>query len=189
MTKYSVLIPFYNEETIIRQNTLRVYNHLRNKGYDFELILVNDSSKDESFKLAKILAKKYSKIKVLSYNNGPTRRENLFWSFPKTTGDIIAFTYIDLAVHEKYLDTLFDTLKNQNAGICIGSRYDDGAVFYRGIGRNIISVCYHKVLQLLFGCLIRDFQCGFKAFKRRTILKLLNECGYDHSFTRGWFFQ
>jgi glycosyltransferase involved in cell wall biosynthesis len=187
MTKYSVLIPFYNEEKILYKNTLRVYAFLLKKKIDFEIILVNDTSDDNSLKIANQLANKYPEIKVFSYSEGPSRRENLYWSFPKTSGDIIAFTDVDLAVNETHFSRLFSELINNDADLCIGSRYEPGAKYYRGIFRQIISILYHKSLQVIFNCNLSDLQCGFKAFKRKSILKILEKCGHDYSFRRGWF--
>lgn len=185
MKSYSILFPLYNEEEILESHTLRVYKYLEKKKYNFELILVNDSSTDNSLKIANQLAKKYSKIRVISYSNGPSRRENLFASFREATGDIIAFTDLDLAVDEKYFEKLFAGVNKSD--ICIASRYDFGAKMYREWWRGLISIIYLKTIQFLFNCPISDFQCGFKAFRKEILLPLLDECGYDEKFTRGWF--
>ncbi len=189
MAKYSVFIPVYNEEKILEQNALRVYYYLKKKGYDFEIYLVNDSSTDRSPEIAKRLSKQKPEIHVISYNNGPSRRENLFWSFPKSKSSIIAFTDLDLAVNEKYFSKLFSELEFQNADIGTASRYEPGSIVYRGIFRRMISIAYLKIVQTLFKCPISDFQCGFKAFKRKRLMKLLKECRYDKTFKRGWFFD
>jgi hypothetical protein len=187
MAKYSIFIPFYNEEKILEQHSLRVYNQLKKDGYDFDIYLVNDSSKDKSPEIAKKLSKKYPQIHSISYSNGPSRRENLFWSFPKSSSEIVAFTDLDLAVDEKYFKTLFSELENQNADICTASRYEPGSVVSRSLFRRLISMSYRKTVQTLFRCPVNDFQCGFKAFRRQCVMKVLPECSYDKSLTRGWF--
>jgi len=189
MAKYSIFVPFYNEEKILEPHTLRVYNYLKKQGYDFDIYLVNDSSKDKSQEIAQKLSKKYQEIYVLSYTNGPSRRENLFFSFPKSSSRILAFTDIDLAVNEKYFEKLFSELESQNADICTASRYEPNSIVSRSLFRRIISMAYRKTIQTLFQCPVSDFQCGFKAFKRQSFMKVLKECKYDHSFKRGWFFD
>lgn len=189
MAKYSVFIPFYNEEKILEQHTLRIFNYLKNQGHDFDIYLVNDSSKDSSQAVAQKLSKKHPEIHALSYTNGPSRRENLFWSFPKSSSEIVAFTDLDLAVNEKYFNTLFSEMEKQKADICTASRYDMGSITSRSLYRRIISMAYRKTIQTIFGCPVSDFQCGFKAFKRQSLIKVLKECGYDNSLTRGWFFD
>ena len=189
MAKYSIFVPFYNEEKILEKHTLRIYNYLKSQDYDFDIYLVNDSSKDNSEAVAQKLRKKHSKIHVLSYTNGPSRRENLFWSFPKSKSEIVAFTDLDLATNEKNFSKLFTELEKNNADICTASRFEKGAKISRSLFRRMISLSYRTTIQIMFGCPVRDFNCGFKAFKRESVLKLLKECGYDHSLKRGWFFD
>ena len=55
--------------------------------------------------------------------------------------------------------------------------------------RKIISIIYNLFLRLYFGSRINDHQCGFKAFKREHVIKLLDEMGYDKSLHRGWFWD
>jgi hypothetical protein len=187
MKKYSVFIPFYNEEKILESNALNVYQYLKSAKYDFELHLVDDHSTDKSFAIARNLAKRYPEIKTMSFEFGPSRRENLFQQFQKVKSEVIAFTDVDLAVPVRHFDKLFEELIEGNADVCIGSRYEAGSTVKRELWRRIISVCYTKIIRSLFACPVTDFQCGFKAFKRQALKEVIEELGYDHSSKRGWF--
>jgi glycosyltransferase involved in cell wall biosynthesis len=184
MPKYSVFIPFHNEVNILESHVLRVYNHLKKRG-NFELQLIDDGSTDSSLSIARELSRKKKYIKVISCK-GPSRRENLFERFRESKSEIIAFTDIDLAVHESYFDDLFDAIE-QGSDICIASRYEKESKVTREWWRRSISLAYTHLLRALFSCKLNDFQCGFKAFKRESMEKVLEQVGYDHSFKRGWF--
>jgi hypothetical protein len=184
----SVFLPCYNEEKIFKKHVLVVYSILKKLKYDFELVIVNDSSNDNTGEIADELHKKYHEIKHFYYKNGPSRRENLAESFKKANGDIVIFMDIDLAVDLKDFKKLVTEIE-KGADIVIGNRRAHDSVTKRKIFRKIISFIYHKSLKLYFNSKINDYQCGFKSFKKEVILNLNKKIGYDYSFKRGWFWD
>jgi len=73
--------------------------------------------------------------------------------------------------------------------IVTGSRYVSGSKIKRKPFRLVISLIYNTCIRFLFGTHINDHLCGFKAFKKDVILKLVEEMGYDKSLTRGIFWD
>ena len=73
--------------------------------------------------------------------------------------------------------------------IVIGSKYVAGAKMKRRPFRLFTSYVYNVCAGFLFKTHIRDHLCGFKAFKRDVILKLVDEMGYDKSLRRGIFWD
>ena len=64
--KLSIIIPCYNVEKFVQKCTESI---LIQQGFDFELILVNDGSKDNTLQVLETLAKKDSRIKVINQQN------------------------------------------------------------------------------------------------------------------------
>lgn len=184
--KLSVFLPFYNEEEIIKENVSKIIKKLEELDRKFDIFLVDDSSKDNSSKAAKELTKD-KRIHYLFFGNGPSRRENLGKSFLNSKNPLILFMDIDLATDLEYLKPLITEVEN-GYDIAIGSRYS-GIRAKRELHRKILSYLYNNTIKILFNSKIDDHQCGFKSFRREKLLELLNEMGYDDTFTRGWFWD
>jgi len=155
---------------------------------EYEIFIVNDSSKDKTKIIAQKIEQTNKKVKLLNYESGPTRRENLAQSFKRANGDIIAFVDVDLIASLRFLPDLINQII-LGYDITTGSRYVSGAKIKRKPFRLIISLIYNACIRFLFRTHIHDHLCGFKAFKKDVILKLMEEMGYDKFLTRGIFWD
>ncbi len=81
-----------------------------------------------------------------------------------------------------------DNLIHSTAAISIGSRYS-GIAPKRSISRLLASRLFNLSLKLLFNSKINDHICGFKAFKKDSLVTLLQAMGYDQTKQRGWFWD
>lgn len=186
MKSVSVFVPAYNEEGIIGANILKLYKKMLFLKRDFDVYLVDDGSTDNTQKIGKAMSKK-PRFHYIRFDKGPSRRENLALAFRKSKKDIIMFIDADLSTSLDYLKKVLNKIDG-GYDISIGSRYS-GIKPKRKLSRRIISAVYNLFLRLYFGSKVRDHQCGFKAFDRKCLLKLLDEMGYDKSFHRGWFWD
>lgn len=185
--KISVFIPAYNEEKIIKESILKIHKYLKNNFKTFELVLVDDSSTDNTNKLAKELSKRVG-LRIIRFENGPSRRENLGVAFRKSKYDLIMFMDLDLATDISHLRDLVTKLSKEKYDIAIGSRYK-GIAPKREFSRLLISKAYNFFMRIFFGSKISDHQCGFKAFKKRIFLEIIDKMDYDKKFRRGWFWD
>ncbi len=188
MVKLSVFIPAYNEGKILEKNILKVYEELNRLKYNFELFIVDDSSKDSTPDIGRKLAKKYNKIKFVRYPNGPSRRENLAKSFQLAEGDTIMFMDSDLSTDLTYLPKLVERI-GDGFDIVTGSRHLKNSKVKRSFSRWLISLLFKWFAKLYFGSRVNDHECGFKAFKKDIILDLLKDMGYDNKFKRKMFWD
>jgi len=92
-----------------------------------------------------------------------------------------------LATNLRHLKRLLEEVK-EGADISIGSRYM-GISAKRTFLRRAMSVVYNTFIRIYFGSKIRDHQCGFKAYKRDVIHRLIDKAGYDKKLIRGWFWD
>jgi hypothetical protein len=186
--KVSIFIPVFNEEKIIDRDIRTVEYIIRKLPTEYEIFIVNDSSKDKTKIIAQKIEQTNRKVKLLNYERGPTRRENLAQSFKRANGDIIAFVDVDLIASLRFLPDLIDQII-LGYDIVTGSRYVAGSKIKRKPFRLIISLIYNRCIRFLFRTHTYDHLCGFKAFKKDVILKLVDEMGYDKSLTRGIFWD
>ena len=186
--KISIFIPIFNEEDILEQDFFFIGGVLENFPYEYEIFIVDDCSSDRSSEIAKRIAAENNDIRYLRYNFGPTRRENLARSFKRASGEIIIFIDIDLVKNIRLILNFVEELE-RGTDIAIGSRYMKGAKIKRKFSRLILSTFYNTGIRFMFNSGIIDHTCGFKAFKREVIFRLIGEMGFDWSLNRGIFWD
>lgn len=183
----SLFIPIYNFTPELLLKNIKIIRGFAEKHYrNFEIILVDDTSRAET-KGAIEEAGRLEYARVIRYENGPSRRENLAASFHCAKYDIVAFLDVDLSADISYLLPLTEAVR-RGCDAAIGSRYM-GIQARREKSRFIMSKIYNFGVRALFGSLIKDHTCGCKAFRKKSIVALVQELGYDYAKRRGWFWD
>ena len=167
----SVIIPAYNEEkTIIAtiEETIKVINKI--KGLNYELIIIDDGSVDNTCDVAKQFAHRSAyNIKVESYFPNKGKGFALKKGALAARGDYILFLDADLEIHPDHLLIFLKLLKQSGADAVIGSKTAKGSVVKVPLKRKIISIGYYFLLKLLFRLPVTDTQTGFKLFKKQAL--------------------
>jgi glycosyltransferase involved in cell wall biosynthesis len=91
----SVICPFYNEEAIIEASVCRMLHNLETLPTDWELIIVNDGSRDHSLEIARELEQNYSRLHVLSYPTNRGRGYAIRTGVIHAQGELVVTTEID----------------------------------------------------------------------------------------------
>jgi dolichyl-phosphate beta-glucosyltransferase len=182
--KYSIVIPAFNEEKTIAKairETVAIFGSLKE---EYEIIVVDDGSKDATVKAAEDLAAGYPFLKIIKHEVNRGKGEAVRTGINAATGEYVLFVDADLATHPAEARSFLPQLgKNR---ILIGSRTATGAVisapqpFYRIWGGRFINFLVRKIVGLPY----RDTQCGFKMFNREVGQKLFSEM----TFSR-WLFD
>jgi glycosyltransferase involved in cell wall biosynthesis len=197
---FSLFVPCYNEENCLEPNINFIYNFLKNyqkkdKNFFFEIIIVNDCSKDKTKEIADKLSQK-KEIRAIHYEGvKPTRRENLIRSFKYAKGDVIGFTDADLSTDIRDLPRLYKEVDKEKT-VVIGDRYHPESKVKRTKKRFFLSKTINYMTKLLFfewgnpnislaGS--RDHFCGFKAFRKNEILQLLEYTGIGNKRRSMWW--
>ncbi len=180
---YSCVVPVYNEEGCLYKNAHKLIDAFKAFGRPFELIISDDGSTDGTPEIARNLSTEDASVRSIRYDTNMGRGEALVRGFKACKGKILAFMDIDLSVDLRYLPTLFNSIE-QGADVATGSRWVSEAVVSRGLSRTIVSFFYNFMVRLLFDSEIKDHQCGFKAFKRESILGIISDM--DERSDRSW---
>ena len=180
----SIIIPGYNEGKIIVGTIKRVEKTLNAMDKSYEILIVDDGSTDSTTQILEKLvkSKEHPNLKFVSYKDGPSRRENLAKSFRFLRGYYIILLDMDLALDLKHLKDMLYWLED-GYEIVIPNRYNKKSHIKRYIGRYIISKLYNTFIRILFRTGFKDNICGFKAFKKNVILKLIKETGIDKTIS------
>lgn len=106
--KFSIIIPAYNAEHTLSKS---IESILSQSYTNFEIIIINDGSTDQTWSLCQNYAKKDARIKIVNQqNSGPSRARNK--GLQKATGDYILFVDSDDLLLKDALKTLAKTIKN-----------------------------------------------------------------------------
>lgn len=179
MKKVSIIIPVYNEVHCLEHAVTQIDKEMQKITKNYEIIIAEDGSKDGT----KELAEKLSGDKVIHVHSDERlgRGKGLTKAFNSSKGDIIVYMDVDLATDLIHLPELIDSI-DKGADFATGSRMMKGSVCKRPFKREFASRCYNFLVWLLFRVPINDMQCGFKAFKKDSLFKVLPDVEDNHWF-------
>lgn len=92
----SVVVPLYNEELVIKEMHARLTSALVGNDMDYEIVLVNDGSKDNTLKFAKEICKRDRKVKLVSFSRNFGHQIAITAGMDRASGQIIVFIDADL---------------------------------------------------------------------------------------------
>lgn len=178
--KVSLVIPMYNESSIIDGAIKTFSEYLRSKYEDWELIFVDDGSKDGCGETVKAASEKEPRIRLDGYPDNRGKGCAVRTGMLAAKGDIVVFTDCDNAYGEEAVGRMIDMFSKSKADIIIGSRNlsKDGYEDYTFI-RRIASKTYIKIIAIAAGFKLSDSQSGIKGFRREAAQKVFRNCEVD----------
>jgi glycosyltransferase involved in cell wall biosynthesis len=127
-TFISIVLPCYNEEIILRSNLEVIKKFLvsRNAKYDWEIIIINDGSRDKTGEIADEIGKLDNHVRVIHHPVNLNLGTAIKTGFSNSKGDVIVVLDVDLSYSEEYIEKLVDKLITENADVVIASPYMKG---------------------------------------------------------------
>lgn len=180
-SKVSLIVPVYNEANRLQSSIIKIKTALQNLGIYFEIIITEDGSTDGSDKIAEELEHKDPVIQHLHSDRRLGRGKALKRAFEVSTGDVFVYTDVDLSTDLRHLGDLLEAIE-KGADIAVGSRLTKGARIKRSFLRDIASKLYNNLVKFLLNSPVHDHQCGFKAFKKSSIMDVISEVEDSHWF-------
>jgi glycosyltransferase involved in cell wall biosynthesis len=165
----SVILPAYNEENKIGDVINETVKALDRITDSWEIIVVDDGSKDLTFAIAKEFAKNDGRVRAISYGKNMGKGFALKYGFEHSRGDLIVFMDADLDLHPKQIKKFIEIMEKEKADVVVGSkRHPESKVNYP-LKRRILSDVYFLIVKVLFNLNVRDTQVGLKLFKREVL--------------------
>lgn len=167
----SIIVPIYNEVNILQKNLTNIYECFNDK-YDFEIIVVNDGSTDDSKKILDNL--KLPNLYVINNIKNFGKGYSLVKGISKSIGDIVLITDSDLSTPINEYFKLQERLKD-NVDIIIGSRamHDSNVKIKQNFIRILMGEIFNFFVRYILNLKYKDTQCGFKIFKGKVIRKIV----------------
>jgi len=172
--KISVIIPVHNEQANILDALEKISFFLERKYSDYEIIVSEDGSKDNTLKIAQEFAKKNKKIKVIHSSRKLGKGGGIIQGLKKSHGEIIAFIDADLSSGTMELEKVVNAVST-GCDIAIGSRNmkQSKIIKDRPVIRKIAAKAMNMITSTMFGLSVSDTQCGLKAINRKSLDKIL----------------
>jgi glycosyltransferase involved in cell wall biosynthesis len=147
----SLVVPAYNEASIVQQNLGVLCDYMKSleHKYDWEMVVVNDGSKDDTSLLAKTFAATRTNVFVFDHAVNFGLGQALKYAFSECRGDYIVTVDMDLSYSPDHIERLVDTLRKTGAKIVLASPYlSGGAVENVPAFRKLLSVGANKFLSI-----------------------------------------
>lgn len=174
--RVSIIIPVYNEESILQTAVEDLRERLKSLDFTYELILAENGSKDRTREIGKELGAKYPEVSMFSAsspNYGKALKEGIL----KARGEFVICDEIDLCLTDFYR-TAVDLLQRNECEFVVGSKLLAEANDDRPWTRHAASMVYNGLLRVTLGFKGTDTH-GIKAFRRTTVLDTVRSCLVD----------
>jgi glycosyltransferase involved in cell wall biosynthesis len=168
-------LPCHNDAKFLETAVETLRNEAKRLVSDFVIVIAEDGSTDGSAEIARELATKDKHVLHIHADEKLGRGRALMNAWKKVDGDIYAYVDCDLATDMQFFPQLIQSVM-EGCDLATGSRYVKGAVCHRPPLRRISSIVYNLIIRLLFRDGVYDHQCGFKAFSKRMVRFMLQEC-------------
>ncbi len=184
MEKISLVIPCYNEEEVLPyfyEEINKVTNNF--KKVKFEIILVDDGSKDNTLKLMREFSKKDKKFRYITFSRNFGKESAILAGLEYATGDYIATMDADLQDPPELLEEMYNTLKQENYD-CVATR----SISRNGYGfvRKIFTKMYYKIINKISKTPIVDGARDFRLMTRQMLNSILELKEYNR-YSKGIF--
>lgn len=167
--KLSVLMPAHNEGGWLYSNVMETQGVLEEAEVDYEIVVIDDGSGDNTLLEAQRAEKENNRIKVCHSKKNQGKGWALKEGFRHSQGDLVVFLDSDLDLHPSQMEVFFDLMNQEESHVVIGSKRHPLSKIHYPMHRKVISVVYFFLVKLLFGLPIRDTQTGMKMFKREVL--------------------
>ena len=173
----SVIVPLYNEVESLEELTDWIARVMQSSGFSYEVILIDDGSRDGSWKKIEELSARIPEIKGVKFRRNYGKSAALNTGFMHAQGDVVVTMDADLQDSPDEIPELHDMIINQGFDLVSGwkkKRFDP-------ITKTIPTKLYNWVTRRISGIHLHDFNCGLKAY-RLDVVKCIEVYGEMHRY-------
>lgn len=179
---FSLIIACYNEEGLLRESIKAVLSVLDDTKLTYELIFVDDKSRDNTREIIASLVKKNKNFRAVYHDVNQGRGKTVRDGIALAQGNVVGFIDIDLEVSPVYIPQFVRMITDGQADVITGLRvYREGL---SSLHRAILSRGYSWLMRSMLGIPLKDTETGYKFFDRKKILPILKK-----TKNNGWFWD
>lgn len=166
---YSIVIPAYNESQRIGASLEKVLAHIAQRGWDAEVLVVNDGSRDDTAAIVGRFAQSRRRVRLIENPGNRGKGYSVRNGMLHARGEILIFSDADLSSPIAEADKLIAALR-RGADVAIGSRWirPEFQTERQPLYRQLFGRIFNLLLRIFLGLRYKDTQCGLKAFTRHA---------------------
>jgi glycosyltransferase involved in cell wall biosynthesis len=167
----SIVLPCFNEEAILENNIGKIVEYLESKNkYHWEIVIINDGSKDRTAEIANTLSEENPRIRVIHHPTNLNLGNALKTGFKNSKGDYIIVLDIDLSYSVDHINAMLDKIIETSSDIVIASPYmPGGKVTDVPFGRKIMSKWVNELMRIAAQDKYYTYTGMVRAYKRDFI--------------------
>jgi glycosyltransferase involved in cell wall biosynthesis len=167
----SIILPAYNEEANISRAVRRALATIPDMARQYEVIVVNDGSRDKTGEVAQALTcERYPNVRLLNHKRNQGYGAALRTGFAAARYELVFFTDSDNQFDISELKHFLPLMRQYD--IVTGFR----VYRYDPVLRSMLSWIYNRLVGVLFRLRVRDVDCAFKLFRKEAIDKIAPQC-------------
>ncbi len=174
----SVIIPLYNEEESLPELYSWIARVMKDNGYSYEVIFVNDGSTDNSWKVIEELSRKADEVKGIKFRRNYGKSPALYCGFKEAKGNVVITMDADLQDSPDEIPELYRMITEDGYDLVSGykqKRYDP-------LSKTIPTKLFNATARKISGIHnLHDFNCGLKAY-RSEVVKNIEVYGEMHRY-------
>ncbi len=174
----SVVVPLFNEEESIPHLVKWIGEVMEQNKFTYEIVMIDDGSKDSSWKIIQELSTKNPHIKGIKFRRNYGKSAALNVGFEYVIGNVVITMDADLQDSPDEIPGLYKMIKEEKYDLVSGwkkKRYDNA------LAKNIPSKIYNATARKLTGIKLHDMNCGLKAY-RKEVVKSIEVYGEMHRY-------
>lgn len=179
----SVIIPAYNEEKRISRTLLAIDHYLAKQNYDYEIVVVNDGSKDKTADLIRSFQKIIKDLRLIDNQENHGKGWVVKQGMLESKGKIRLFMDADNSTTIEHVEKMWPYFE-QGYKVVIGSRDKKDAkgatqAVPQSFVKRLVGNMGNLLIQIFAVPGVWDSQCGFKAFSSAAAKKIFSRCLID----------
>ena len=174
----SVIIPAYNEYESLPELTSWIDRVMVSNGFSYEVIIVDDGSSDDTWKVATEIARGNASVHGIRFRRNYGKSAALFCGFREAAGDVVMTMDADLQDSPDEIPEMYRMIKEEDYDVVSGwkqHRKDNK------LTKNLPSKLYNATARHITGIKLHDMNCGLKAYKSEVV-KSIEVYGEMHRY-------
>lgn len=174
----SIVISLFNEEESLAELVAWIETVMLKEGYSYEILMIDDGSRDSSWKVVKGLAAKNPAVRGISFRRNYGKSAALYHGFKSAEGRVVVTMDADLQDSPEEIPEMYRMVVEEGYDIVSGwkkHRFDNK------LTKNLPSKLYNATARWITGIRLHDMNCGLKAY-RNEVVKNIEVYGEMHRY-------